>query len=68
MAWREQTGALGALGLNLNFEKQSPAGDGSNEMKSCLGTLITFDRVLVNVCNSAKVTGIGHSSLLHPLD
>lgn len=38
------------------------------EIKSCLRTLITFDRVLVNVCNSARVTGIGHSSILHPPD
>lgn len=27
MAWREQTGAFGALALNLSFEEQSPAGD-----------------------------------------
>lgn len=43
------TGAFGALGLNLSFEEQSPAGDGSNEIKSRLRTLITFDRFLVNV-------------------
>lgn len=68
MAWREQTGAFGALGLNLSFEKHSPAGDGSNEMESCLRVLIASDRVLVSVCSSAKVTGTGHSSILHPLD
>lgn len=60
--------ASGALGLNLSFEEQSPAGDGSHEMKSHLRALITFNRVLVNVSNSAKVTGIGHSSILHALD
>lgn len=47
MGLREQTGTFWALGLNLNFEEWSPAGHGSNEMKSCLRTLITFDRSLV---------------------
>lgn len=48
-ALREQTGAFQAFGLNLKFEKQSPAEHGSNEIKSCLRTLITFDRSLLYI-------------------
>lgn len=47
MGFRQQTAAFWALGLNWDFEEQALAGDGSNETKSCLGTLITFSEALV---------------------